>query len=545
MKIFNKNFKRKLSYFLIILILLHTTACNYYKVNKVATDDIPSIKNIGRLHKTMIVHAGEETFILKDIKLDSINLSGQLAKISSDEFYFNENDKNQRFKKEEKEILNEVHFYLNTTNLQPPYAVIPLNEINEIKIIEPDSGRTVASYIFTSVGVLVGAFAILLVIVALTKSSCPYVYVYDGEAYIFEGETFGGAISQNLERDDYMPLPNIKNHHGKYKIRISNELKEIQYTDLAELVVVNHQSKSDVLLDQHGNPQIILNKTAASKASSEYGQNLLSTLEKKDNNVFFFNEDNSISNAVFLTFKKPLDVNEGKLIISAKNTLWFDYIFGKFLSKFGSAYQNWMEKQSAMPREERLKKISEYHFPISIYLKKNNSWQLAEEIMTVGPLAYRDFIIPIDLKDIKNDEVEVMIKTGFMFWELDAAAMDFSEGGVTKKEIIKPIFANGTDTKDWTSSLMNVDQDYMIQSTVGEITEISYKVSPSESGYKQSVFLHTRGYYTLIRDFKGLPEISELNKFKNADHFSFYSKSCYLKTLENEEGQLCFSSKSR
>ncbi len=52
--------------------------------------------------------------------------------------------------------------------------------------------------------------------------------------------------------------------------------------------------------------------------------------------------------------------------------------------------------------EERLKKISENNFPLSIYIRKNNSWQLVEEIMTVGPLAYRDFVIPIDLSNLQK-----------------------------------------------------------------------------------------------------------------------------------------------
>jgi hypothetical protein len=174
----------------------------------------------------------------------------------------------------------------------------------------------------------VGVFAIVLVIVLLTKSSCPYVYVYDGETYLFEGETFGGAIAQNLERDDYMPLPNIRDDHGRYKIRISNELKEIQYTDLAQLIVVNHPKKSEVILDKKGIPHLLLDKTVASVAMSERGENLLPTLGIKDQNVFFFNENNASSNAVFLTFDKPADAVQGKLVLSAKNTLWFDYIFG-------------------------------------------------------------------------------------------------------------------------------------------------------------------------------------------------------------------------
>ena len=525
-------------------MMMHTTSCNYYKVKEVATHDISSIQNIGKLHKSMIIHTSTETFILNDIKVDSVLLSGRLKKAEVGSFYFNEDNKNKRFSTKDKEILNEVHFYLKTGSIHPPYAEIPLNEISEIKIIDPDSGRTVASYVFTTVGVLAGVFAILLIIVALTKSSCPYVYVFDGETYVFEGETFGGAIAQNLERDDYMPLPHLKGNHGLYKVRISNELKEIQYTDLAELIVVNHPKKANVILDKYGNPLLLINEINASSAISESGENILPALEKKDKNVFFFNESNSATNAVVMTFSKPIDVEKGKLIFSAKNTLWFDYIFGTFLSKFGSAYQTWMQNQSNLPREEQLKKISQNNFPISVYVKKNNRWQFVDEIMTVGPLAFRDFVVPIDLSGISGNKVEVKFETGFMFWELDAVAMEFSSDLVRDVEIVKPTLANGTGAKDWTHSLMYADEDYMIQPISGNMTEISFNIKPAGYGYTQSVFLHTRGYYTLIRDFSGLPEVEALNKFKNPSHFSYYSKSNYFKMLENEDNLICFASQN-
>lgn len=544
MKTFNKRTKKNISIFLIFLMISYTTSCSYYKVKEVDPYDVPSIKNIGQVYKTMVVHYGDETFLLQDITVDSLSLTGQLTKATTSDFYYDEANKNERFKKKEREILQEVHFYISGEQLQPPIAQIPLEDIKEIRIIEPNTGRTIASYVFTTVGVMTAVVAIILVIVLLTKSSCPYVYVYDGGTYLFEGETFGGAIAQNLERDDYMPLPNIRDDHGRYKIRISNELKEIQYTDLAQLIVVNHPKKSEVILDKKGIPHLLLDKTAASVAMSENGENLLPTLGIKDQNVFFFNENNASSNAVFLTFDKPADAVQGKLVLSAKNTLWFDYIFGKFLSKFGSAYSTWMQKQSTMSGEERLKKISDNKFPLSVYVKKNNKWQLVEEIMTVGPLAYRDFVIPIDLSHISDHKVEVKIETGFMFWELDASAMSFTTDRAMDVEIVKPAFANGTGAKDWTNSLMYTDQDYMIQPTPGNITEITYKPSSPRTDHLQSVFLHTRGYYTLVRDFTGVPEISELNKFKTPGHFSLYSKTNYLNMLDIEDNLFCVTSQN-
>jgi len=39
------------------------------------------------------------------------------------------------------------------------------------------------------------------------------------------------------------------------------------------------------------------------------------------------------------------------------------------------------------------------------------------------------------------------------------------------------------------------------------------------------LFLHTRGYYEYIRDYKGKPNISELKKFKLTGTFARFAKA--------------------
>lgn len=90
---------------------------------------------------------------------------------------------------------------------------------------------------------------VAFIIFLLTKSSCPFVYTLDGADYNFRGEIYGGAIAPNLERDDYMPLPGFAAVDSVFKLKITNELKERQYTDVAELLMVEHSENITVLMD--------------------------------------------------------------------------------------------------------------------------------------------------------------------------------------------------------------------------------------------------------------------------------------------------------
>jgi hypothetical protein len=68
-----------------------------------------------------------------------------------------------------------LYLFKNTKEPQLGFVEIPLADVKEIRIIEHDTGKTIASYLLTGVGVIAAAYAVLVIIVLLTKSSCPYV----------------------------------------------------------------------------------------------------------------------------------------------------------------------------------------------------------------------------------------------------------------------------------------------------------------------------------------------------------------------------------
>jgi hypothetical protein len=290
-----------------------------------------------------------------------------------------------------------------------------------------------------------------------------------------------------------------------------------------------------VLLDKYGQSYLVGNPESPIIASSFSGYDLFPVIEEKDGEVFLFNDQDYSKNGIILKFRKTNDIKQGKLILNGNNTLWFDYLFGEFLKKFGSAYEGHMDKQSKIPTSERLQRLLDSDFPLSIYIKENGSWKLIDYLFTVGPLASRDFVIPVDVSGLMGEEVEIKLESGFMFWELDYAAMDFSENIELHRTQLKPSIALGTGSQYWTTSLAEADGQCMIQEKVGDVTEVIFKTIPPVKNQQQTVFLHTRGYYELIRDFKGVPEITELNKFKVPGYFSDFSRIKYLQFLDKED----------
>lgn len=540
MTTFKKSvFAKYLSLILSSLLIFHTVSCTYYKAKTLPGTDKPTIDKIGTLHKYFVIHHGQNVYSCSDLSVDMENISGDIQRISPKFFHYNDDPKAPH-DKYDRSILNEVHIYMKEGSVMPPTGIskIPLDDIKEIRIIQTDGAATLFTFIIGTAAVIVGFYILLVIIIALTKSSCPYVYSYDGEKFIFEGEIYGGAIASNLERDDFMPLPSIKPDNNSYVIRINNELKECQYTDLAELITVDHPEGTRVLLDKYGEPQIISSPTAPETALSYNGDDLTAVMSEKDHSIYFFNDENYLKNAVTMKFKKPDNALNGKLLLNAKNTLWFDYIFGDFLSKFGTSYNTWMTKQAKTDPALREQKMIENDFPLTAYIRKNGDWKLIDFLYTVGPLASRDFVLPVDLSGVE-DEFEIKIETGFMFWEIDYAAMDFA--GNQELYVMKyaPVSAVDNDGTDRTGELVSSDGIYMVQEYAGLSTEVTYKTEPQKESLARTVFLHTRGYYELIRDFTGLPDIIGLNKFKTPGYFSEYSRSEYLRILKKDDLIMC------
>ncbi len=75
-----------------------------------------------------------------------------------------------------------------------------------------DGGRTALAVVGISAGVFLGIVAIA----AATKESCPFIYSWDGERWVFDAEPYGGATTRGLERDDFSELENLVAVNGEY-----------------------------------------------------------------------------------------------------------------------------------------------------------------------------------------------------------------------------------------------------------------------------------------------------------------------------------------
>jgi hypothetical protein len=428
-------------------------------------------------------------------------------------------------------VLNEVHFYINRdTAAREGRYTLQLDRVQKIEVIEHDSKRTTNSYVIGAIGYTIGAVAVVGIIAAALKSSCPFVSAYDGDEFRLQGEIFGGSIYPQLARHDYLPLRMKPMEDGSLQLKISNELQEKQFTDLAELWVVNHDRQTKVIADEQGNLYSITAPQAPVRASLNDRKDVLTALLRSGDQELLYLDDSSrpdASNEVHLQFQYPQEAKTGRLLLSLKNSYWLDLMYGELARGFGTYYATYMQEQKSRSALELLKWVREQQIPLKISVKTTRGWKEVATITTVGPLATREIAVPVDLADAAEPLIEIRLSSGFMFWEIDQVAMDFGRADQFTVQKLSPVSAIDQRGLDVAPRLQKEDGIFLEQPEIGNVATIAYKPVTPVNPPAQTYILHTKGYYEHIRDFRNKPDPVFLGQFRNPNAFPLYGMKRY------------------
>ena len=516
------------------------SGCTYYRVKPVTSegeqDMSKQIAEFNQADKYIILHHHGTSYHLKDaiIKNDSLVLEGTVENLSVGHLpkKYPENGKTYRYYSEKTTPLNEVHLYLDSAQ-QPEIGQtirISMSEISTVGMSEANKGRTVGNLFLGTLG---GLFLINLIILAL-KSSCPFVYGHDGNQLVFMGELYPGNIIRDAQRTDYLPLPGLQPYQGKYSLIISNELREIQHTDLTELMVIDHPPSSQVLLDTRGKAVLFRDIAKAHAAFVDGSKVHVLPASEKDGLSFTFDTPDIQNNGrreVVLRFHKPVNARVGNIMLSARNSIWLDYVFGKFNEKFGAAYPVFQKRQQEKNSEETLGWMQAQNLPLTLKVKVGNEWQTVETFYTAGPMAFRELAATVDLTKIPGSEVELKLETGFKFWEVDFVGLDFGKTEDVQVESVRVHQATTESGEEVGALLDAADEQYVTQDRIGDHMVVSFKEPLPVAGMERTVFLKNRGYYNYIRDYQGIPDFASLKNFRIPGYFTRFSENEYRRAM--------------
>lgn len=509
----------------VIVSLIHTSCFqHFYKVDR---DDAPDGNKIATLEKApnyILIHRGRDVQRMTSVKYNESEgtIYGDLVPWMPERHQYLNAKKDGRanlYKKSEAYVLDEVHIYLKDTLTDISSGVIPISNIDHLDINNPHKGATTTSQIMSGIGVTAGVLGIIALIAVLTKSSCPFVYVKNGDGYEFSGEIYSGAIYKCMERDDYLMMSFERGDIVEFKI--ANHLKEKQFINHVEMMVVQHEAESKIVPDRHGN----LHKINESDFMAPLATVNTSSIAEADLNYHIFCEKQTGKTlpSLSLSFANPIHKKEAVLTVVAKNSMFGDYVFGEFTKLFGSQYDEWIALQRNGDAQEHLQWAQDQGLLLKAYIKTKKGWEFVDYFNPVGPLGERDLAMKLDLTRVAGDIVEIKLESGFMFWEINKVTLSYNSMQV-KGERLEFEAARTKEGSDVSSLIADPDQQYLEQPSIGDEASFQFKAPVLLTSSKQTYFLHVKGYYEHVRDYEGVADVTALHKLREPGSFSKFSE---------------------
>jgi hypothetical protein len=300
------------------------------------------------------------------------------------------------------------------------------------------------------------------------------------------------------------------------------------------------------LTDRHGKVYTSGKPEFPTKAVSAARADILPLITMKDRSCLQFDEapmltgDTCAFNTIFLSFTVPDNADTGKLVVRAGNSMWGDYAFGELTKLFGNRYEEFITWQGKRPPDKTLQWQKDQRYPLSVWVETASGWKFVDYFDLIGPLGARDMIMAVGLSGALLTQtpdhgkcVRIKLESGYKFWDLDYAAMDFSQNTTFTVDHIQPASAITEEGKDVTQLLLRNDSKYYVQKKTGDEGLLVYQDSPVTPGMQKSVFLHTKGYYTHVRNYPDPPDKKQLQTFLIPGRFSRFSYDTHAEFTKN------------
>lgn len=352
-------------------------------------------------------------------------------------------------------------------------------------------------------------------------TSCPFIYSWNGSKFVMDAEPYGGATTRGLERDDYSELENLVEEDGYYRLLVRNELEETQYTDLLELMVVDHPAGYRVITDEWGKFHTISDTMAPLTARDHMGNDLLHWVVEKDRKIWealpIADAGGNVRTEIVLTFPKPRDATQAKLVANLTTGSWGAAMVKEMLELHGRDLDAWYAQVDSTPVAPGLIRawnLREELYALQVHVEEPTGWKLAGVLPGGGPFAAEDRVVPLDISRVTGEEVRIRIRPPVGFWALNWFAMDYSEDAELSVQIVAIETAKDDLGHDVREQLVATDGVYHKMPRVGNEVSVRIPVPTPGADSERTIFLHSRGYYRLHLNGEGEPNLALLKEIE-------------------------------
>lgn len=420
-----------------------------------------------------------------------------------------------------------VGYAINDTGKEKAVS-IPLSEIEVVWIKKVDRNKN-----FIRLFAIVGGIAIYGVVRLITSDpSCPFIYSFDGENYILDAEPYAGAVCQGLKRTEWCGLEHLEEVNGEYRILMTNELDETEYTDELKLVVVDHPWDVRVAPDTSGGILTISNPIAPARAYDREGRDLSVYVSENDLRVWVSKDQEKIpgrkeelKEELIFEFPKPKKTSRAKILFNGSSTLLGSQTLKYYLGLYGKQVSQWYEEVKNLgPAFFKMANtaLREELYSLQIRVETENGWE-SRGMLIGGPfLISTEKVYILDLTGIPGDTLRIKLTPPAAFWKIDYLAVDYSDDlpvNITEIKAVKGT-SNTPGGEDVTAILAENDDNYLVMPNTGDSAELVFQAPPRSPGMGRTVILRAAGYYHMHLKADGEPNRDILERIHSEPGFA-------------------------
>jgi hypothetical protein len=395
---------------------------------------------------------------------------------------------------------------------------VATSEIHDIRTVYTSTAAVVANV----VGAIIVAGFIGVGIALATKESCPFLYSWDGEKYVFDGEPYGGATMSALQRTDWSQLEHLRESEDQYRLIIANEVDETQHTDALSLLVADHSPDAWPILDYEGNVHAFLDSVSLCAAIDEDGEDLMVWLRDQDHAVWYpdfsrYAAMDSLAdtrNHIALVFMRPEGVERVHLVARVGTGQWGSHMIRVMLGMRGHEIGDFCEAINNSPAS--LGELMDWNrredlFVLDVELQEGEAWSHVGELYGGGPFLLESRAIPIDLKGVEGDSVQLRLHPPIGFWQFDAFHLAWGEDETVVAQIT-PSSATDQDGHDVLALLGAEDGQTLDFPTTRESAMLVFPTPRKVPGLRRTIFASTTGWYELHLSSDQAPDLQGLQR---------------------------------
>jgi hypothetical protein len=412
---------------------------------------------------------------------------------------------------------------------------VPMEQIDRVEMLRAGSKARV-------VGFLVGAAVDAVLVAALIHptptppptSSCPYVYSFDGRRYVHEGDAFPGSMFQASQATDRLVLSHLHDAHDPVRLRLANELDEVEYVDEIKLMAVDGPSEAVVTPLPSGRFRALSAPVAPIRAADLSGRPVLENGEPWVGSPLSdaAGAPAGMADGIVLEFPRPAASRSVTLAFRIEPLPWASHVLWRVLQLQGRDFPGWYARTNAdaVARAEFMGAFRrEGHLRLQVW--SGADWR-DEGYVPVHQAA------EMSLEGIAGETLRIrLVASTPGLWKVEGVLADF--GAETALDVIElPAASARTAAGEDVRNLLAAVDGRRLVMRHGDSVDLAFVPPSPRPGRRRTFVLKAAGYYSILVPAEGEPQTALFARLvKEPGAFRWFSREVLRADIEGSVAQ--------